>query len=97
MWVKSRKDYDTLILSGEEWGKVEFLVHFLAPFYLTTLHLQASTVPTLQQIFETYEGLFNSMDNIRGIFQNMRIRPDWIQDVEIGIDAMWYKLILFGG
>ena len=92
MWVKSRKDYDTLILSGEEWGKVEFLVHFLAPFYLTTLRLQASTVPTLQQTFETYEGLFNSMDNVRGIFQNMRIRPDWIQDIEIGIDAMWYKL-----
>ena len=67
---------------------MEFLVHFLAPFYLTTLHLQVSTIPTLQQTFEIYEDLFNFMDNIRGIFQNMRIRPDWIQDIEIGIDMM---------
>ena len=92
MWVKSRKDYDTLILNVEEWNKVEFLVHFLAPFYLSTLRLEASTIPTLQQTFETYEDLFNSMDNVQGIFQNMSIRPDWIQDIETGIDAMWSKL-----
>lgn len=92
MWVKSRKDYQTLVLDIEEWKKLEFLVHFLAPFYITTLRLQASTVPTLQQTFETYEGLFNSIDNVRGIFQDMSIRPDWIQDIETGIDAMWGKL-----
>ena len=48
MWIKSRKDYDTFILDIEEWNKVEFLVHFLAPFYLTILRLEASTIPTLQ-------------------------------------------------
>lgn len=48
-----------------------FLVHFLAPFYRTTLHLQAATVPILQQTFETYEGLFNSINNVWGIFENM--------------------------
>ena len=73
-------------------NKVEFLVHFLAPFYITTLRLQAATIPTLQQTFETYESLFNSLDNVRGIFQNMHIRPDWIQDIETGIDEMWGKL-----
>lgn len=92
MWVKSRRDYDTLILDIEEWNKVEFLVHFLAPFYMTTICLQASTIPTLQQTFETYECLFNSIDNIRGIFQDMSICPDWIQDIENGIDVMWEKL-----
>jgi hypothetical protein len=82
-------------LTLSEWDKIAFLVHFLAPFYKTTLHLQAATVPTLQQTFETYEGLFNSIDNVRGIFQNMQSRPDWIQDIEAGINAMWEKLKVY--
>lgn len=70
---------------------MEFLVHFLTSFYLTILRLEIFTIPTLQQTFEIYEDLFNSIDNIRGIFQNMSTRPDWIQDIETGIDAMWNK------
>ena len=71
------------------------MVHFLAPFYRTTLRLQAATIPTLQQTFETYEGLFNSIDNVRGIFENMRLRLNWIQDIEMGINAMWKKLKVY--
>ena len=95
MWVKSQKEYETLILTLCEWDKIAFLVHFLAPFYRTTLRLQAATVPTLQQTFEIYEGLFNSIDNVRGIFENMRLRPNWIQDIEMGINAMWEKLKVY--
>lgn len=52
--------------------------------------LQSTSVPTLQQSFETYENLFNSSDNVCGVFQDMRIRPDWIQDIEM--NEMWIKL-----
>jgi hypothetical protein len=54
--------------------------------------LQSTSIPTLQQSFETYENSFNSIDNVRGVFQEMRIRPDWIQDIERGMSEMWTKL-----
>jgi hAT family C-terminal dimerisation region len=92
MWTRSTDDYKNLVLTSHEWQLVEFLVHFLYPFKKTTMLLQSTSIPTLQQSFETYENLFNSIDNVRGVFQEMRIRPDWIQDIETGMDEMWTKL-----
>ena len=91
-WTRMKSDYVNLILSNEEWRYVEFLVHFLTPFYRTTIMLQATGIPTLQQTFETYESLFNALDNVRGLFQEMIPRPDWLTDVEVGIGQMWDKL-----
>ena len=87
-----KTDYANLILSDEEWKYVEFLVHFLAPFHRTTVILQATSVPTLQQTFEIYEGLFNALNNVKGLFQKMALKPEWLVDVEVGIEQMWDKL-----
>jgi hypothetical protein len=91
-WTRMKSDYVNLILRDDEWIYVEFLVHFLAPFYRTTQLLQSTNVPTLQRTFETYEGLFNALDNVKGLFQNMSVRSEWIKDVETGVTQMWNKL-----
>jgi hypothetical protein len=72
-WIRMRPEYINIILQEEEWSHVEFLVHFLAPFHRTTQLLQPTRVPTLQQTFETYESLFNALDNVKGMFQNMSV------------------------
>lgn len=94
-WTRMNTDYVNLILQDDEWTYVEFLVHFLAPFYRTTQLLQTTSIPTLQQTFETYESLFNSLDNIKGLFENMTLKPTWIADVEGGMTKMWNKLRLY--
>jgi hypothetical protein len=91
-WTHSKEEYTNLILRDDEWDHIEFLVHFLAPFHRTTTLLQATAIPTLQQTFETYEGLFNVIDNVKAMFQIMHIRPEWIKDVEMEIGKMWDKL-----
>lgn len=91
-WTRSKEEYTNLILQDNEWEHVEFLVHFLIPFHRTTTLLQATAIPTLQQTFETYEGLFNAIDNVKAMFKTMHIRPEWIKDVEMGIGKMWDKL-----
>ena len=94
-WIRMNTDYVNLILRDDEWTYVEFLVHFLAPFYWTTQLLQFTSIPTLQQTFETYESLFNSLDNVKGLFENITLKPTWIADVESGMIKMWNKLWLY--
>jgi hypothetical protein len=67
-WTCSKEEYSNFILHDDEWVHIEFFVHFLAPFHKTTNLLQATAIPTLQKTFDTYEGLFDAIDNIRGMF-----------------------------
>jgi len=76
MWTRTTDDYKNLILTGHEWQLMEFLVHFLYPFKKITMLLQFISIPILQQSFEIYENLFNSIDNVRRVFQEMHIQPD---------------------
>jgi hypothetical protein len=76
MWTRATDDYKNLILTGHEWQLMKFLVHFLYSFKKTTMLLQFTSIPILQQSFEIYENLFNSIDNVRRVFQEMYIRPD---------------------
>lgn len=88
MFNQSKKKYVNLILMDREWELAEFLLHFLSPFKVTTDLLQAIQKSTFHKTFETYEHLFNSIDNIQALFQNMNIKLDWISQIENAIDQM---------
>ena len=92
MFTKSRDKYKTLTLTSREWELAEFLLHFLAPFNRATIVLQATKRPTLHETFETYEHLFNSIEDVRAQFILMKTKPDWIKQVQTAIDVMWDKL-----
>ena len=76
MFNRSKEEYINLILTNREWELAEFLLHFLSPFKITTDLLQATQKPTLHKTFEIYERLFNSIDNVRALFQNMNIKSN---------------------
>lgn len=91
MFNRSKKKYINLILTNREWELAKFLLYFLSPFKIITNLLQATQKPTLHKTFEIYERLFNSIDNVRTLFQNMNIKPDWISQIENAIDQIWNK------
>ena len=64
MFNRSKEEYINLILTDREWELAEFLLHFLSSFKITTDFLQATQKSTFHKSFETYERLFNSIDNI---------------------------------
>jgi hypothetical protein len=39
-----------------------------------------------------YEKLFNNLENVKAIFENMSIIPAWFEEVRVAIDNMWTKI-----
>lgn len=91
-WTRSKAQYANLILTKREWELAAFLMHFLLPFKRVTDYLQFTKKPTLHKTYETYENLFNSLENVKAQFALMTCKPDWISQVETAIQAMWDKL-----
>jgi hypothetical protein len=91
-WTRSRAQYANLVLTECEWELAAFLMHFLLPFKRATDYLQFTKKATLHKTYETYENLFNSLENVKAKFALMTCKPDWISQVETAIQAMWDKL-----
>ena len=91
-WTRSKAQYANLILTKREWELVAFLMRFLLPFKHATDYLQFTKRPTLHKTYETYENLFNCLENVKAQFALMTCKPDWISQVETAIQAMWDKL-----
>jgi len=67
-------------------------MHFLLPFKRATDYLQFTKRTTLHKAYETYENLFDSLENVKAQFKLMTCKPDWISQVEMAIHAIWNKL-----
>jgi len=91
-FVRSEGELAEHELSDQEWVFAEFLMHFLEPFNRTTNLLQGAKRPTLQQVFITYERLFNQLDNVKAIFEKLDKVPEWFEEVKYGITEMWNLL-----
>jgi hAT family C-terminal dimerisation region len=91
-FARYRPELQKYVLTNREWELAEFLLRFLAPFKAAIDRLQGTAKPTLQKTFQIYEELFNGLENIKAVFQEMKPVPHWISDVRSGIEAMWTKL-----
>ena len=91
-WTRSKTQQANLVLTEREWELAAFLMHFLLPFKWATDYLQFTKRLTLHKTYETYENLFNSLENVKAQFALMRCKLDWISQVETAIQAMWDKL-----
>ena len=93
-FVLSRDELIQHSLTNREWALAEFLLLFLEPFNHATNQLQSTSRPNLQMTFVMYEKLFNNLENIIDIFDDMRTVPDWFNEVKRAIHHMWEKLKL---
>ena len=91
-WTQSKAQYANLILTKREWELATFLMHFLLPFKRATDYLQFTKKSTLHKTYETYENLFNSLENVKAQFALMTCKLDWISQVKTVIQALWDKL-----
>ena len=91
-WVATKEELREFALSEREWELAEFLLRFLEPFRYATTIIQTSERPTLHKTFVMYEKLFNNLDNVKAIFENMSIVPEWFEEVRVAIDNMWTKV-----
>jgi hypothetical protein len=91
-WVATKEELQEFALSEWEWELAEFLLRFLEPFRHATTIIQTSNRPTLHKTFVMYEKLFNNLDNVKAIFENMPVVPEWFEEVRVAINNMWAKI-----
>lgn len=54
---------DKLVLSEEEWGKIEEMITFLQPFQKMTLYLEQKGIPTMSLSVMIYIELYNHLES----------------------------------
>ena len=91
-WVLMKEELREFALSDREWELAEFLLRFLEPFRRATTTIQTTERPTLHKTFAMYEKLYNNLDNVKAIFENMDVVPEWFEEVRAAIDTMWMKI-----
>ena len=91
-WTRSKPEYAKFILQEKEWEMIEFLVHFLHPFHMITMAVQATTCPSLHETWVRYEKMFDCLDETKESFQAMQSHPEWLVEVQHGVEKMWDKL-----
>jgi len=52
-------------VTAEEWNQIALLLKILHPFKATSAKLQSTTRPRIDQVFWSYEILFNNMESIQ--------------------------------
>src|SRR5436305_2348406 len=91
-WIVTREELREFALSDREWELAEFLLRFLEPFRRATTIIQTTERPTLHKTFVMYEKLFNNLENVKAIFEKMKVVPEWFEEVRAAIDTMWMKI-----
>ena len=92
LFTNARKELRKYILTDQDWELAEFLVRFLSPFKFATDLLQCNDRPSLHETWATYTDLFNNLEDVLAVFQQMDPKPGWLGDVEVAISNMWKKL-----
>jgi hypothetical protein len=73
-------------------GTGRVFAEILEPFRRATTIIQTTERPTLHKTFIMYEKLFNNLDNVKAIFENMEVVPEWFEEVRAAINEMWMKI-----
>jgi hypothetical protein len=80
-------------LSEREWEMCELLVTILLPFKKASSILQSASRPAIDEVFWTYEMLFNKIDMLKATFSLKKYRDkDWVYILHTAVDAMAAKL-----
>ena len=80
-------------LSSDEWNMCEILITILMPFKQASQTLQQGTRPSIDEVFYTYESLFNKIDQLKATFMLPRyLKKDWVNALHVAVDAMSAKL-----
>ena len=81
-------------LSPVEWNMSELLLTILMPFKQASQILQQTTRPSIDEVFYTYEFLFNKIDQLKATFNLPENQDkDWVQTLHIAVKAMSKKLV----
>jgi hypothetical protein len=67
-------DLSHLRLSPLEWEQVEVLITILDPFKQASINVQKPASPRIDDVFWTYERLFNRIDKLRSTLGHSRHR-----------------------
>ena len=78
-------------LSKGEWDQCEILLKVLHPFKVASVKLQSTSRPRIDQVFWTYENLFNSIDKLE-TFLNRQRRHPWARNLVPAVEAMRMRL-----
>ena len=78
-------------VTAEEWNQIALLLKILHPFKATSAKLQSTTRPRIDQVFWSYEILFNNMESIQTKLRRARSDP-WSKLLLPALDKMWDKL-----
>ena len=71
----------------------EILITILMPFKQASQTLQQGTRPSIDEVFYTYESLFNKIDQFKATFMLPRyLKKDWVNALHIAVNAMSAKL-----
>jgi len=82
-----------LWLQENEWQMCELLVTILLPFKKASHTLQTTSRPAIDEVFWTYEMLFNKIDKLKSTFNLPQYKDEeWAQDVHEAVDHMALKL-----
>jgi hAT family C-terminal dimerisation region len=60
--------------------------------YCISVTVQATANATIHETWVKYEEMFDRLDEVRRTFNQMTIRPDWLTELQTGIEKMWEKL-----
>ncbi len=71
----------------------ELLVTILLPFKRASTTLQSASRPAIDEVFWTYEMLFNKIDKLKSMFNLPQYKDEeWAQDVHEAVDHLALSL-----
>ena len=80
-------------MTEREWEMCELLVTILLPFKKTSLILQRTTRPSIDEVFYTYESLFNKIDKLKATFSLPAYQDkEWAIQLHNAVEVMSVKL-----
>jgi hypothetical protein len=88
--------WDQLKLTPEEWQMAKILVTILYPFYSASINLQSTSRPRIDQVFYTYDLLFNKIDALKDLLDKDGdgdwSNEPWANNLLVALEAMNRKL-----
>ena len=92
-FVLDDSELERFRLNEREWEMCGLLVTILMPFKKASTALQSASRPAIDEVFWTYETLFNKIDMVKSTFALEKYaNKDWVEGLHGAVDAMAGKL-----
>ena len=93
LYLTEERDLAHLTLSNTEWDQCGALLTILYPFKVEGIRIQQTDCPTIQRVYQSYERMFNTIDELRDELQTSLARgrrkdKDWIYQLLNAVNEM---------